>query len=90
LLYSVLFKVLPQMFVRYQIEAHPGGLTVRRRGLIFRTTREIPSAELRELRAAKGRLRAIGRQRVVAFGHDGLTPAEVGWLRDAITKAVAG
>jgi hypothetical protein len=89
-LFGFVVKVLPEMFVRYQIEAHPGGLTVRRRGLIFRSTREIPSAELRELHVKSGRLRAIGRDRIVTFGHDGLTTAEVGWLRDAITKAIAG
>jgi hypothetical protein len=80
---------LPEAFVRYQIEANPAALTVRRRGLIFRRTDEVTSDDLRDLQVSCGRLRAIGRERIFQFGNDDLSPAELEWLRAAITKALA-
>jgi len=90
ILYGTFFVVLPQAFVRYNIEAHPGGLTVRRRGLIFRRTREMPSNELRELRAHSWGLEAIGTKQLVRFADNKVSGAELVWLRDAIEKAVTG
>jgi hypothetical protein len=88
-LFTFLVKVLPEMFVRYQIEAHPGGLTVRWRGLIFRGAREMASAELRELRGSGRFLQAIGRDKIFRIGSGDLTKAEREWIRAAITKAIA-
>jgi hypothetical protein len=80
---------LPEAFVRYQIEANPAGLTVRRRGLIFSRTDEVAADDLRDLQVSCGRLRAIVSDRIVSFGNDDLTSAELEWARAAITKALA-
>ncbi len=88
--YGLFFMVLPRAFVRYQIEAHPGGLTVRRRGLIFRRTRDLTSSELRELRLQRRGLQAIGSGQIVPFADNGVSAAELAWMHDAIARAVAG
>jgi hypothetical protein len=88
-IYGIFFMVLPRAFVRYQIEAHPGGLTVRRPGLLFRRTRTLTSGDLRELRLNRGGLQAIGSGQIVAFADNGVSAAELAWLHDAITRALA-
>jgi hypothetical protein len=85
-----LVGVLPEAFVRYRVEAHPGGLRVRWRGLIFGGTKVMSSAELRELRPKGSVVEAIGTERIIDFGHSGLTGYEARWLRDTVTQALAG
>jgi hypothetical protein len=84
-----LCHALAEGFTRYRIEAHPGGLTVRRRGLLFGITRELPVEVLTELRVTPDGLQAIGRDRVVTFGSRQLRADEKGWLREAIARAIA-
>jgi hypothetical protein len=90
IIYGIFFVLLPKAFVRYQIEAHAGGLTVRRRGLIFHRTRELPAADLREVRLHPWGMEAIGTKRIVPFANNGVDGDELVWLHGAIMTALAG
>jgi hypothetical protein len=81
---------LPGAFTGYRVVAHPGGLTVRWQGLIFGRTHEMQVDSLKELRLTPDGLEAFGRDAVIEIGHRHLRRGELPWLRESLTRAIAG
>jgi hypothetical protein len=85
---TTLGSVVQKTVSRSIVEADPQALRVRRRGLLFGKTEQIPADELEELRFdQKNCLAAMSDKKTLRFG-EGLPREEQEWLRRIILKAV--
>jgi hypothetical protein len=82
---------LETAFVRFEIEADPYRLQVRRQGLLFGKTHTLKADEVKELRFTHLlRLGVITDREVITIGNDDdLTGQDLEWVRATLTRTLA-